>query len=324
MQRLTNECRHIPIAATHPVYKLDAVERKLAKLGADKEHAQLRALYETMLEKGPERYMVSPSAPNCLDEMYERCVNFHPLIDELRGAILLSIEGRVPLVMDPILLLGPPGVGKTHFAGMLGKLLGTGFMFVSMSQMTAGWILGGASSQWKGARKGKIAESLIDGIYANPVCLIDEIDKAGGEHAYDPMGTLYSLLEHDTASAFTDEYVEIPMDASKMLFIATANDEGCIPKPILDRVKVIEVRELTKDELRHIARTMYAEILAEHRWHFTPEMSDETTDAIVSSSARTMRTTLMSAFRRAKLDGRDKLTPVDLHAGARPTRRMGF
>lgn len=324
MMQLTNECRHIPIAAIHPVYKTDAVERKLVKLGADKEYAQLRTLYQTMIEKGPDRYMVSPSNPNCLDAMYERCVNFHPLIDELRGAILLSIEGRVPLAMDPILLLGPPGVGKTHFANMLGKLLGTGFMFVSMSQMTAGWILGGASSQWKGARKGKIAESLIDDVYANPVCLIDEIDKAGGEHAYDPMGTLYTLLEHDTASAFTDEYVEIPMDASKMMFIATANDERCIPKPILDRVKVMEVRELTKDELRHIARTMYAEMLAEFHWHFTPEMSDETVDAIINSSARTMRTTLMSAFRIAKLAGRDCLTPADLTAGVRPKQKIGF
>ena len=69
-----------------------------------------------------------------------------------------------------------------------------------MSSLTAGWVLSGASSQWKGARPGKVFETLVDGHYANPVMVVDEIDKAGGEHAYDPLGALYSLLEHDTAT----------------------------------------------------------------------------------------------------------------------------
>ena len=81
----------------------------------------------------------------------------------------------------------------------MSQLLGTGLGFISMSSLTAGWVLSGASSQWKGARPGKIFETLVDGPYANPVMVVDEIDKARGEHAYDPLGALYSLLEHDTA-----------------------------------------------------------------------------------------------------------------------------
>ena len=108
-----------------------------------------------------------------------------------------------------MLLLGPPGVGKTHFARELAQLLGTGMGFISMSSLTAGWVLSGASSQWKGARPGKVFETLVDGQYANPVMVVDEIDKAGGEHAYDPLGALYSLLEHDTAGRFTDEFAEV-------------------------------------------------------------------------------------------------------------------
>jgi len=102
-----------------------------------------------------------------------------------------------------------------------------------MSSLTAGWVLSGASSQWKGARPGKIFETLVDGAYANPVMVVDEIDKARGEHAYDPLGALYGLLEHDTAGTFTDEFAEVSIDASQVIWVATANDDRAIPEPIL-------------------------------------------------------------------------------------------
>jgi ATP-dependent Lon protease len=70
---------------------------------------------------------------------------------------------------------------------------------VPMSSMTAGWLLSGASSQWKGAKPGKVFEALVDGQYANPVLVVDEIDKASADAQYDPLGALYGLLEHDTA-----------------------------------------------------------------------------------------------------------------------------
>ena len=120
----------------------------------------------------------------------------------------------------------------------MAQLLGTGLGFVSMSSLTAGWVLSGASSQWKGARPGKVFETLVDGQYANPVMVVDEIDKARGEHAYDPMGALYSLLELDTAGSFTDEFAEVAIDASQVIWVATANDERAIPDPILNRMNV--------------------------------------------------------------------------------------
>jgi ATP-dependent Lon protease len=102
-----------------------------------------------------------------------------------------------------------------------------------------------------------VFETLVDGQYANPVMVVDEIDKARGEHAYDPLGALYSLLEHDTAGAFTDEFAEVAIDASQVIWVATANDERCIPEPILNRVNVYEVDMPDRDAARTIARRLY-------------------------------------------------------------------
>ena len=87
----------------------------------------------------------------------------------------------------------------TSFGGMCWYRVVMDICDQPMSSMTAGWLLSGASSQWKGAKPGKVFESLVDGRYANPVIVIDEIDKAASDAQYDPLGSLYSLLEHDTA-----------------------------------------------------------------------------------------------------------------------------
>ena len=90
--------------------------------------------------------------------------------------------------------------------------------------------------------------------------VIDEIDKANAEHAYDPRGRLYCLLEHDTAREFTDEFAEVAIDTSQFIWIATANDERSIPDPILSRMDIFEVREPTPDEAREIGKKLYVSI----------------------------------------------------------------
>ena len=99
-----------------------------------------------------------------------------------------------------------------------------------MSSLTAGWILSGASAQWNNARPGKVAHTLVHGDFANPIVVLDEVDKAGGDARYDPMGALYSLLER-TPPRLQDEYIDIDIDASHILWVTTANDERSIPDP---------------------------------------------------------------------------------------------
>jgi ATP-dependent Lon protease len=225
-----------------------------------------------------------------------------------------------------MLLLGEPGLGKTWFAKRLAHALCTGFEFVSMSSLTAGWVLTGASAQWQNARPGKVAQTLIEGEYANPVVVLDEVDKSGGDHRYDPMGALYTLLERDTAATFKDEFIDVDMDASHILWVATANDDSAIPEPILNRMNVYAIERPDLDGSRKIALAVYREILDAHHWPFPSEPSESVLERLAAIPPRDMKKLLLDAFGTARLAGRDSLVPEDIDAKKLCGRktRLGF
>ena len=315
----------IPLAGYKTIYSVNAVDRALEDMPSSTNES-LKTIYEKMKKSGGTRYIIKPSSTEGINSLYDVSPNFKAVIDDLKKNMALAICGNEPMSFTPMLLLGEPGLGKTHFAKSIARLLGTSFEFISMSSLTAGWVLSGASSQWMNAKPGKVAQSLVHGEFANPVITLDEVDKVGGDARYDPMGALYTLLEKDTAEHFKDEFIEIEIDASHILWMATANDESSIPEPILNRMNVYTIQRPDLEGSMKIAMSIYCDILNEHAWGFVPEPGEEVLAKLAEVSPRDMRKLLLDAFGNAKLENRDHLIAKDLDSQKinRKNGKIGF
>jgi len=316
----------IPIAGFKDVYDVPAVEKALHELSPTANEA-LRSVYEKMLRLGGQRFTVKPSALPEMDRLFEELPNFTAVLEDIRKQLALCIGSEDSVELPPMLLLGEPGIGKTHFARRISQLLGTGFGFVPMSSLTAGWVLSGASSQWKNAKPGKVFDTFLNGDYANPVIVVDELDKASADGQYDPLGALYELLEIDTASRFVDEFVELPIDASGAVWLATANDAARIPEPLLSRLNVYEIEAPDAEGSARIAATIYREIRNAHDWgrQFPEAPSPGALEKLASLPPREMRRALQSAFGNAKLAGRSEVSADDVQdPRASRRQRIGF
>ena len=318
--------QEIAVASFSRVYDLDQVETALNGLGEGASEA-LRATYEKMLKTGNLRFCVKPNRMPSIDDLIDALPNFSAPLDDIRKQVALCLETEDRLELMPILLLGDPGIGKTHFAKQLARLLGTAYQYVAMSSLTAGWILSGASSQWKNAKPGKVFDALVNGSYANPVIAVDEIDKASGDSQYDPLGALYALLEHDTAQTFIDEFAEIPINAGHVIWIATANDERSIPEPIMNRMNVYEIPPPDREGSRRIAQSIYDEIRSAHGWgqRFLAELGGAALDALSQASPREMRRAILNGFGSARIAGRDHIGVDDIRLDYNSRRKpIGF
>ena len=315
----------ITIAHTRPVYKLaevqGAMERSHGRL------PELDAFYERMLDSGGDRFVTKPSSTDAFDDLYEECPNFAEVLDDLSRYLGLALAGNSSVNVMPVLLLGEPGVGKTHFGKRLANAIGTEFELISMNALSAGFIISGSSASWKGAKCGKIAERLVRGQYANPVVLLDEVEKASGSSQSDPLSSLYQLLEPETSRNFRDEFIDVDIDASQIFWVMTANSTDGIPAPLLSRMAVYEVPAPSTEQAFGIAQRIYDGLVAQLQLEQMENVLDEAVLLrLAQISPRDMRKTLLDALGYAVAAGRQCVQAEDIRVRNNPGKynRIGF
>ncbi len=249
--------------------KLDAPENVKEKIrkeinrfkslnGSSSESAVQRAYIETLLElpwnKESKDNADIHRAEKILNRDHYGLTQVKERILEFLAVRTLTSEGESPIVC----LVGPPGTGKTSIARSVAESLEKEYVRICLGGVRDEAEIRGHRRTYVGAMPGRIATALKNAGVNNPLILLDEIDKLSNDYKGDPSSALLEVLDSKQNQAFRDHYVEIPLDLSKVLFLATANSVADIPRPLLDRMEIIELNSYTVQEKFHIAK--------EHLW----------------------------------------------------------
>ena len=224
-----------------------------------------------------------------------------------------------------ICLAGPPGVGKTSIARSLAGAMGRAYARISLGGVRDEADIRGHRKTYIGSMPGRIIEAIESAKSSNPLILLDEVDKLGSDHRGDPSSALLEVLDAEQNNTFTDHYLEIPYDLSKVMFITTANDKSRIPAPLLDRMEIIDIPGYTYEEKFNIAKKHLVpkQIVANGLKKSYVKITDKALKAIISgytkeAGVRVLERTIAKVLRKIAVeyakgfDGKISVKDTDL------------
>ena len=227
---------------------------RFAKLGgSNAEQGVVRTYLDTVLDlpwnKKSEERLDLAEAQAILDRDHYGLKKVKERIMEF-----LAVKALAPELKGQVLcLVGPPGVGKTSIAKSVAEAMGRNYARMSLGGVRDEADIRGHRKTYIGAMPGRIIDALRRAGTSNPLILLDEIDKMGNDFRGDPASAMLEVLDTEQNVAFRDHYIELPFDLSDVLFLTTANDLSTVPRPLLDRMEVIELSSYTEEEKRQIA-----------------------------------------------------------------------
>lgn len=230
------------------------IERFKGMPGGSQDANVLRTYLETVLELPWDKVTRDNNdlrhAEEILNEDHYGLEKVKERVLEYLAVRILTKKGTSPIIC----LVGPPGTGKTSIARSVARALGKKYVRISLGGVHDEAEIRGHRKTYVGAMPGRIVEGLKQAGVKNPLMLLDEIDKVSSDYKGDTSSALLEVLDSEQNVKFRDHYVEIPVDLSEALFIATANTTQTIPRPLLDRMEVIEVSSYTENEKFHIGK----------------------------------------------------------------------
>lgn len=301
----------------YPVYNpLEVVQlASRTHLMKDSENkARVEKVVKVLQARGNRRPIARPLGLEALASVRESHPHFEAPLAFVERRLHLARETQTPPRIPAMLLLGEPGIGKTHFARALAEAISSIFTTVSFDTGVENSIFVGLDKQWSDTHHGRLFELLCLGQCANPVVLLDEIDKTHRYSNSDPLDSLHTLLEPSTAAAVRDLSLEFVFDASLVTYVATANDLAKLSDSLQSRLEIFKIEFPTAEQAIQIARQVVASTIADLAPPEFAAVSEHIHVLVAHLNAREIRSAIGAAIANAVFNGRRELRASDLPA----------
>lgn len=312
---------------TYPIADFNNVKKRVSELKHRSDDIKSRLAIPLKNLWNPERILRAVPKDVDLSNLRQNFPQFKEVIDFYENSIISLARLNLSFEVPPILLQGDPGLGKTYFASELAKCLNLSFFEISLATTSATFALCGLNVQWSEGTTGFIANTLAESTLANPIVLIDEIDKSSPDSKYNPMNVLYSLLESHSAKRFRDEALEIELDASKIIWIATGNYIDNIPAPIQSRMRIFNIKQPNSACMHSVIESIYQHTIQNKAYGklLDKSLNEIVIDHLRSLSPRTIKLAIEEGAFKAIRNQRGTIFASDLPKFEKETKyHVGF